>query len=741
VAVLLTALLLVQKIGKNSFLARHQVTGALVGAAQTARNSDAAKQTPPPPLHQPRCDVEIGVFDVARVQKTCTFVWGLLGKRECTAACAVGIALYLRSLCDVKMVHLITAVESAIVNRNPSGFQDALKAFLIFMVPVSSLNALLNYSVNELALCLRETLSKRLLATYTQGNTFYRINQQVGSGTAAAADAGVGMAAPAPAPAPALSHAWDQVLTHDVEEFTYALAGLFSHVLKPTVDVIHFSHQLYTGFSGMAPAGLGAYMVGSGLVLNWLRAPHGQFSSGEQAVEGEYRASVARINTHAEQVASLGGGQFELRALRTRLAALVSYVRNFAQFRACMGTIDGVAAKYFLSYLGWLLIADPFLINPAEAATVGGAGVEQRMAANSVSRYEHYHIVARLMVNLSSAVGSLVLSGRDVVRCLGMGWRLASFAETLEFTSSLEAAEQAMSADGNSALPLETAQSCSDSGSGIVDTNGYSSNNFMIDLTDVIVASPNPRDAPLLRSLSMQLIQGRSTIITGPNGSGKSSLLRVLAGMWRPREGTIAYRNGSREDNVFYLPQNPYMPLGSLRDQIIYPCICMAEDDSEDSVREHETGEVEAGADRAMISANSVSVSVNDRERDKERAKPSRDELLCSLLQAVQLGYLIDGPDAGAALDTHRNWEVVLSGGEKQRLSMARLYYHHPKFAFLDECTSAVSAEVEELLYAQCKKRNITLVTVSHKPGIRSFHDVELRLFGDGTHAITAVKT
>ena len=110
-------------------------------------------------------------------------------------------------------------------------------------------------SVNELALCLRETLSERLLAAYTHGNTFYRINQQSTAGTGARAGAGAGAGIEAEgtlqtpqAQAHAQAHAWDQVLTHDVEEFTYALAGLFSHVLKPTVDVLHFSYEVrYAG--------------------------------------------------------------------------------------------------------------------------------------------------------------------------------------------------------------------------------------------------------------------------------------------------------------------------------------------------------------------------------------------------------------------------------------------------------------------------------------------------------------
>ncbi len=73
--------------------------------------------------------------------------------------------------------------------------------------------------------------------------------------------------------------------------------------------------------------------------------------------------------------------------------------------------------------------------------------------------------------------------------------------------------------------------------------------------------------------------------------------------------------------------------------------------------------------------------------------------------------------------DSVREWKDVLSGGEKQRVAMARLYFHKPQFAILDECTSAVSMDVEDKMYSQAKNLGITLITVSHRKSLWKFHD------------------
>jgi ABC-type uncharacterized transport system fused permease/ATPase subunit len=232
VFVMLMSLYLVKRLGKKSIVKRR-----LQGIVNN---------------HE---DKENNVFQLARIRRTCMFVYGLVGYRECGVACAVGVTLLLRSLCDLKMVHLMTAVESSIVNRNPSQFKTQLRNFLGFMVPVALLNSLLNYTINELAICLREKISLRLLTKYTRESVFYRINNDHpnmirGDESIAGDDGNISngnhnrhessassLSRSTKPPTPKSDTAWDQVLTHDVEEFTFALAKLFSHILKPTGEL------------------------------------------------------------------------------------------------------------------------------------------------------------------------------------------------------------------------------------------------------------------------------------------------------------------------------------------------------------------------------------------------------------------------------------------------------------------------------------------------------------------------
>lgn len=140
---------------------------------------------------------------------------------------------------------------------------------------------------------------------------------------------------------------------------------------------------------------------------------------------------------------------------------------------------------------------------------------------------------------------------------------------------------------------------------------------------------------------------------------------------------------------LFYIPQRPYMTLGSLRDQIIYP---------------------------------------HTFEEMKRRGRTDQD--LLNFLDIVQLRSLIQQREKG--LDSIEDWIDVLSGGEKQRVAMARLFYHHPQFAILDECTSAVSVDVEGSMYEYCRKVGITLFTVSHRKSLWTHHEYVLRFDGRG---------
>jgi putative ATP-binding cassette transporter len=189
----------------------------------------------------------------------------------------------------------------------------------------------------------------------------------------------------------------------------------------------------------------------------------------------------------------------------------------------------------------------------------------------------------------------------------------------------------------------------------------------------------------LVRDISFEVVTGERLLIAGESGAGKTSMLRALAGLWRSGSGRIVRPPLSQ---VMFLPQRPYMILGSLREQLCYP---------------HASGVT--------------------------------DEKLLAILNMVNLGDLAERV---GGLDAEVKWEDLLSLGEQQRIAFARLLLNHPSYAFLDEATSALDPVNEEQLYNCLVSAQINIVSVGDRLRLSKYHHKLIELLGGGSWRIGA---
>ena len=183
-----------------------------------------------------------------------------------------------------------------------------------------------------------------------------------------------------------------------------------------------------------------------------------------------------------------------------------------------------------------------------------------------------------------------------------------------------------------------------------------------------------PDGTPLLQNINFTLEPGRNVLIKGVSGSGKSTLLRAIAGIWPFVEGKIVL---PEQEKLMFIPQKPYLPLGSLREALLYP-----------------------------------------------GNKPVNDEVLVNLMEECQIGYLKD------KLDIVADWSHVLSVGEQQRLAYVRAHIQEPVWLFLDEATSALDEETEAKMYSLIGERlaNTTIVSIGHRSTLNRYHQLVLEL-------------
>ncbi|MGQ0578503.1 MAG: ABC transporter ATP-binding protein/permease [Betaproteobacteria bacterium] len=389
------------------------------------------------------------------------------------------------------------------------------------------------------------------------------------------------------------------------------------------------------------------YMVWAALVYaivgTWMTHKIGKALIGlnfnQQRFEADFRFSLVRFRENCEGVALYCGEEDEFRNFRSRFGNVVN---NWWLIMKRQKILNSFTIGY-----NQLAVIFPFVVagNRYFAGTIQLGGLMQISNA-----------FGQVQGSLSWFIGaynSFASWKATADRLLGFHYAIEKAREDMQQQSGLQQAQ-----DGSDELVIDG------------------------------LALNLPSGEPLISASNATIKSGESLLIRGPSGSGKSTLFRAIAGIWPFGKGRMRMPAGFR---VLFLPQRPYLPIGTIRDVVSYP------------------------------------------------APPDEfsDEQIKEVLNAVGLPQLAD------RINDHQHWSLQLSPGEQQRIAFARALLQKPAWLFLDEATSALDEAAEELLYRLLKERLVgaTLISIGHRPALIAFHSrrLELREVGDGTRVLVAI--
>lgn len=567
------------------------------------------------------------------------------------------VFLILRTYLSLVVARLDGEIVRDLVAGNGKGFMLGIVKWCGIGSFASYTNAMIKFLQSKVSIAFRTRLTRYIHDLYLNDNlNYYKLSNL---------DGGVGQGA-------------DQFITQDLTLFCASAASLYSSLGKPMVDLFVFNYQLYRSLGPLALTGLLSNYFLTATVLRRLSPPFGKLKAVEGKKEGDFRGLHSRLIANAEEVAFYGGENMEKVFLDKSFKDLRRWMEGIYSLKIRYNMLEDFVLKYSWSAFGYLVTSLPVFL-----PGWGGLGGASELADTSEKssrergRMKDFITNKRLMLSLADAGGRMMYSIKDLSELAGYTSRVYTLISTLHRVHA------------NAYLPARGTHPELFSLSDVQGTAHAGFDGVRLENVPIVAPSLFPYGGDeLLTSLSFIVRSGDHLLISGSNGIGKSAISRVVAGLWPVYRGLVSRPRSIGSDGIMFLPQRPYLSVGTLRDQIIYP----------------------------------------HTELDMRTAGRTDSEL-DRILTAVRLGYL---PSREGGYDTRKEWKDVLSGGEKQRMGFARLLYHEPQYAFLDEATSAVSSDVEGVLYEEVKKVGITVLTQSTRASLKRFHTWHLALYAPG---------
>jgi vitamin B12/bleomycin/antimicrobial peptide transport system ATP-binding/permease protein len=520
---------------------------------------------------------------------------------------------------------------SALSAQDEPRFWQTVFIFLAVLVIYAPLLAGYTYLRDRLSLQWRRWLTEQFVNRYFSDRAYYQLNIS-----------DINIDNP------------DQRIAEDVRSFTQESLTFLLALVESFLSVVAFSGVLW-GISRPLVFFLALYaLVGTLVTTGVFGKPLVRLNFEQLRREANFRFSLVRIRENAEAIAFYRGEERESNQVEQRFSDVFENVKRLLIWELSLNVLTN-AYEFIPFILPALVVAPGIFAGEIEVGKVSeaqGAFVRVFFSLNIV--------VARFQSLTTFTAGIN---------------RLYTFAEFLKQVETNQAQAKPAEVSSTEGTPIGEIQPEASS-----ETSEQSSIIQIVEadrlaLEHLTLQTPN-RQRTLIKDLSIEIPTGQGLLVMGPSGCGKSSLLRAIAGLWNAGTGKILR---PQSDQILFLPQRPYMIMGTLRDQLLYP----------------------------------------NTELEVE------DQHLKQVLEQVNLADLDERFDG---FDTEREWADVLSLGEQQRLTFARLLLNKPDYAILDEATSALDLDNEERLYQHLSAIGATFLSVGHRSSLANHHQLVLDL-------------